>query len=279
MEGSLFDKLPDELLDELLLTAATTLSLQDVAALQGCDSRTHHALQPRAVAVRRIEDQPWAARVSSLGQLAVWEELDRFETHRVTFAGASSDVREESLPVVAAFASLARRFPLARVQIHAHTGRHAPPTYAPTFTRERADEVASLLRDEGVAAERITARGWGKAVALARNWPAGRESARGELFVDYGGLLLPPWPAHYEGVETATPDEDEVGHGLMSAAHLQMLVQLMNGGQLQLPAALQQQQEESEEEQSEVEEAEEEEEAEGGGATAQEESDSEAHVS
>eukprot|EP00966_Prymnesium_polylepis_P148255 3424787-Prymnesium_polylepis.1 len=87
------------------------------------------------------------------------------------------------MPILDAVGRLLVRFPSAGLQIHAHTGPNAPATYAPLFTRERAQMVACRLKlDHRIASERLTTRGWGKAVCLHARWPAGRESARGELF-------------------------------------------------------------------------------------------------
>ena len=233
---SLFDALPDDLSWECLLKAAETLAMEDVAALQRCSHRFCEVLQPTVIATRRLPGS-LAIRISSLAQLAAWDIISRMKRHAVTYEGASSDVREDSLPVISAFASVLKRFPEARLQIHAHTGRNAPPLYAPGFTRDRADEVAGiLLVEHGISSERITARGWGKAVALAAGWPAGRQSARGELFIDIGGLLLPPWPSYYDGVDSASTPMVEAHDGMlgMSAEHVQMLLQMLQGGHLQM---------------------------------------------
>ena len=199
--------LPDDLVWELLLSIARQAPLSDVAALGACCQRTHAVLQPSEVATQRVPLQPWASQVSALEQLAVWEVLAAMTCHHVTFEGASTDLRDESAEVVDAFGRLLKRFPRARLQVHAHTGRHAPPLYAPRFTRDRAEEVANaLLRAHGVERHRVETRGWGKAVAIAADWPPGRDSARGELFVEVGGgLLLPPLPRHYDGVDPELP--------------------------------------------------------------------------
>ena len=239
--SSLFAVLPDDECWSFLLKTCESLSLAEIEALRSTDHRVRSLLRPSELATRLLPLQPWAAQVTGLQTVAVWRELENIERpgaapHRVTFEGASCEVRDESLPIVAAFGRLLQRFPTARLQIHAHTGRHAPPTYAPKFTRERAAEVAEILRRmHGISPARLRPRGWGKSVAIAARWPAGRESARGEMFVEIDGLLLPPLAAHYEGVDAATPDDsDEEEHepGL-SHAHLQLLVQMLQNGQLQ----------------------------------------------
>ena len=156
----------------------------------------------------RLAQQPWATQVRTFEQLAIWDELVAMTSHRVTFEGASTELRNESLEVVDAFGRLLKRFPGTRVHVHAHTGAYAPPLYAPRFTRERAAEVAEMLVRHGIDRNRITAQGWGKAVAVAADWPPGRDSARGELFVEVDGdplLLLPPLPHHYAGVAVDDP--------------------------------------------------------------------------
>lgn len=205
--SSMFSMLPDDLLWDFLLHISTAAAITDVAHLSCADKQMHAVLQPAAVARHRLPTVPWRDKVTTLEQLAVWEALEAIACHRVTFEGAATEIRDESQPVVAAYANLLGRFPSLKLSIHAHVGRHAPPSFALSFTRERAEEVASRLEyDHGIEPERISSRGWGKAVALHAGWPAGRESARGELFVECHGLLLPPLPSHYHGVE---PDQAE----------------------------------------------------------------------
>ena len=57
--------------------------------------------------------------------------------------------------------------------------------------------------------------------------------------MEIGGLLLPPMPAHYDGVVAISPeesDDDEAESMIgMSSAHLQLLVQMLQSGQLVPP--------------------------------------------
>ena len=140
--------------------------------------------------------------------LEALENLSPFREVRATFMGADTEIRTASLARLDDVASLLRQHPSLRVCIDAHTGRHAPNFYAPHFTWQRAVTVAQHLASAGVAVERITARGWGKRVAIAAGWQPGLESARAELYFSFpNGLELPPRPECYEACSDEPPVE------------------------------------------------------------------------
>ena len=98
--------------------------------------------------------------VVSLEQLAVHEfvrAILSLQGNRLTFEGASTELRAGQKGMLAHYATLLRRFPRVRLHIDAHTGPNAPPTFAPSFTRERAETVVCelLALDASVRRERL----------------------------------------------------------------------------------------------------------------------------
>ena len=96
-----------------------------------------------------------------------------------------------------------------RLRIDSHTGVGAPPQVHASHSVQRAAVVSQRLVSSGVAADRISACAWGYRVGQHRNWPATREFARVEVFVENGrgsgGLFdrsrcLPAWPSYFESV-------------------------------------------------------------------------------
>ena len=194
--------LPPELLEAL---AAWLLSLLNGPALLARLSLTctqmHQLCHSTAFLCARGHEFGTAG-VVNLQQLGVLEALKNLGTHRVVFMGADIEIRPGSLARLKDFASLLKQHEDLTVAVEAHTGRNAPVLYAPAFTRARAIEIKRVLTEvEGVPAHRVTsATGWGKDVAVAAGWAAGIESARGELYFELCGLVMPPRPSYYEGL-------------------------------------------------------------------------------
>ena len=88
--------------------------------------------------------------------------------------------------------------------IEAHVGRNCPPSFAPLFTEERGKAVVEYLSEQGVSIDRLSSRGWGKAIAVAASWQPGIESARAELYFTLDGLTMPPRPPVYDAVPSGS---------------------------------------------------------------------------
>ena len=133
---------------------------------------------------------------------------------RVTFLGADTEIRSTSLTRLTDVAAIMVRHPRLLLEIEAHTGRNAPPAYAPHFTSQRGRAVALHLASLGVCLERCFHRGWGKDIAIAAGWQQGLESARAELYFSLDGLLMPRRPHVYDGRELPLARSGE-GDGFM----------------------------------------------------------------
>ena len=222
----------DSLSDDLVLSIAAFLSPDAYSQCRAC-SRSLHGLMTPAFLLRR-RGAPSAA--TSLEALAVHEAVAVIGSNRVIFEGASTELREGFDELLGQYAAVLGRFERCRLHVDAHTGRHAPATFAPSFTRERAETVRSWLMERGgIEAERLTCTGWGKFVAVHARWPAGQESARGELYVEFDGGCYPARPAYYlEVPATNTPqDSDSEGEGGGGPPHdlLGLLQQMMQQAQ------------------------------------------------
>ena len=120
---------------------------------------------------------------------------------RLTFEGAASVVREDSMPTLRAFAEAARAHRCS-LRVDAHTGVHAPPSYASMFTMDRAREVWSVLDLSNPTA--LVA--WGSSVAAANAWQPGVFSARAELSATLDGVHWIPPIADHTFVDAALRD-------------------------------------------------------------------------
>lgn len=152
-------------------------------------------------------------RVETLEQLAVLEALRNLVPEgnvKAVFMGADTEIRTGSLARLDELAALLRQHKQLTVSIDAHTGRNAPPNYAPHFTRARAWFVAMRLMEQDVPPQRIISTiGWGKDIAIAAGWQPGLESAIAELFFHLDGLTLPPRPSYYHGRSPPEVEEEE----------------------------------------------------------------------
>lgn len=197
-----------QLSDDLLLSVAAKLETADYARLRACS----HGL-------RLLFTTAWYCRVSrsaaaSLEELAVSQAADAVGDNRVDFEGMSTELRDGNGPVIDRHLAVLSRFPQLTLRIDAHTGRHAPTTFAGPFTLERAREVSGEFVSRGLSESRVRAFGWGKTIAVRAGWQAGRESARAELYFEFGGASFPPRPDCYAGQtpyaeELSSEEEDE----------------------------------------------------------------------
>ena len=208
--------LPEELLDACVSHLARTLDGPADLARLACTCRQLCGFILAPAFVARCGVERGHPGLASLSQLAVHEALTNIGTNRLVFEGADVRLRAGSLARCDEFASLMLRHSALTVSVEAHTGRNAPEFYAPSFTAVRAGRIANKLAAAGVDPDRISARGWGKVIAIAANWQPGIESARAELFfrlppaagATTEGLELPPRPAYYAGKEPPEPDDD-----------------------------------------------------------------------
>ena len=103
--------------------------------------------------------------------------------------------------IIMKLASILRRIPQAKVEVHSHIAMGNPYSIAGSITHKRAERVRRELERHGVHASRVSLSGWGDEIAMRSNWRM-RDSARSELFVVLDGAHFPCRPRVYN---TLTP--------------------------------------------------------------------------
>lgn len=187
--------------DDLVVKIATALSPAAYARLRGSCGAMRQLLTPAHL----IQERGAPETIKTLEALALLEAVSAIGGNHVTFEGAITQLKPGFGGRLASYAELLKRFGRAHLHIDAHTGRNAPSTYAPSFTRDRARTVRQELEERGVHRARVTCTGWGKIVAVHAGWPVGQESARGELYVEQDRVFYPARPAYYASVADICP--------------------------------------------------------------------------
>ena len=187
--------------DDMVVKIATALTPAAYARLRGSCGAMRQLLTPAHL----IHERGAPEAIKTLEALALLEAVSAIGGNQVTFEGAITQLKPGFGGRLAAYAALLKRFGRAHLHIDAHTGRNAPSTYAPSFTRDRARTVRQELEERGVHRARVTCTGWGKIVAVHAGWPVGQESARGELYVEQDRVFYPARPAYYASVADICP--------------------------------------------------------------------------
>jgi len=244
--------------EDLLLNVAALLPPSSYEAARAASSTMRGLLTVQNLRLARSAPHS----VQSIEELEVHERVSAIASNRVTFEGASTELREGYEDILSQYAALVHRHPRALIHIEAHTGRNAPATFAPSFTRERAATVRTALVEEcGVASNRITCKGWGKDVAVHARWPAGRHSARAELYIKFNGSFYPDRPEYYATCPAARTPQDSESDGEADqqdfASLLQQLMQhqhlIMQQQEVEQAAAEDQNEEDEDEDEDEIE--------------------------
>lgn len=97
----------------------------------------------------------------------------------VTFETNSANLTADSRPVLAGVAGDLKKYPRLRVEMQGHTDSVGSEQYNLGLSQRRADSVRTFLLNEGVPAERVTAKGYGEDQPAADNKTAeGRSQNR-----------------------------------------------------------------------------------------------------
>ena len=103
----------------------------------------------------------------------------------VLFAPNQSELTPAAMRKLAPFVTILKDQPQRRIRIEGYTDSRGSESYNLDLSQRRADAVRDFLIENGISPRRITARGYGEAVAVASNTTiAGRrENRRVEVIV------------------------------------------------------------------------------------------------
>ncbi len=94
---------------------------------------------------------------------------DRLAERAIGFGRGSARLTEASAALVEGLAALVRRCPDAKIEVAGHTDSRGDADMNRRLSQARAEAVAEALEDAGVAAERLTAVGYGPSRPIADN--------------------------------------------------------------------------------------------------------------
>lgn len=134
---------------------------------------------------------PARAALETSGVFSREECEGRFEilsrTGSITFASGSARLSGESAPFLAAILDIVQRCPDLAIEVGGHTDSVGAPDLNQRLSEARAAAVAAYLAQNGVAATRVSARGYGEArPAYPNDTPRNRALNRRIEFVVQG---------------------------------------------------------------------------------------------
>lgn len=97
----------------------------------------------------------------------------------ITFATDSTDIASHFYPVLSSVSIVLKQYPETLIEISGHTDATGSAEYNQRLSEQRAQSVAQYLITQGVAPQRILARGMGESMPIASNsTPEGRAQNR-----------------------------------------------------------------------------------------------------
>lgn len=104
----------------------------------------------------------------------------RVSTHGILFASGSDRIEGESTPTLKQIGTMLQQHPELKLSIEGHTDDQGTPAGNQALSEKRAAAVAAyLVANYGIAAARLTARGYGQTRPVASNdTPEGRQNNR-----------------------------------------------------------------------------------------------------
>jgi outer membrane protein OmpA-like peptidoglycan-associated protein len=102
----------------------------------------------------------------------VLDKTQWFDFDRLNFETASSKLTSESKAQVANVVAILKAYPAVQVKIGGYTDNQGDPDRNLKLSEDRAARVAAEIVAEGIAAERVTAEGYGDKFAIGDNGTA-----------------------------------------------------------------------------------------------------------
>lgn len=93
----------------------------------------------------------------------------KFVTNEIQFDVNRAEIRPESAAVIGQVAQLMQAHPELRFSVEGHTDSDGDADWNQRLSQQRAESVVQALIGEGIAADRLTAKGWGAAHPVAGN--------------------------------------------------------------------------------------------------------------
>jgi outer membrane protein OmpA-like peptidoglycan-associated protein len=94
---------------------------------------------------------------------------DGFIALYINFDTGKSDIKPESMGTIEQIATVLKAHPDLKVSIEGHTDNVGTPQSNKTLSQQRAKSVMSAVAQKGIAANRMTAVGWGQEKPIADN--------------------------------------------------------------------------------------------------------------
>lgn len=110
----------------------------------------------------------------------------RIVTHGILFDSGSDRLKNESLPTLKSILALLQQDPKLRFAVEGHTDDQGGKAINQPLSERRAAAVAAWLQGKGIAADRLTAKGYGDSKPMDKNTSAeGRANNRRVEFVKF----------------------------------------------------------------------------------------------
>jgi outer membrane protein OmpA-like peptidoglycan-associated protein len=94
---------------------------------------------------------------------------DGFMALYINFDTGKSNIKPESMAIIAQIAALLKAHPELKISIEGHTDNVGTPQNNKTLSTQRAKSVMNAVVQKGIAATRLTALGWGQEKPIADN--------------------------------------------------------------------------------------------------------------
>ncbi|NQD38552.1 OmpA family protein [Permianibacter sp. IMCC34836] len=122
----------------------------------------------------RQELEGTGVRVQRIG-----DEIKLVMPGNITFPTNESSIRDDFYPVLGSVAKVLAEYKDTTLAVSGHTDSTGKADYNQNLSQQRAQSVANYLRGQGVAGERLSARGYGSSMPIADNkTEAGRTANR-----------------------------------------------------------------------------------------------------